>query len=193
MKNAPHILFIAAIAAAFILLTALAFAEDQPAKPAEAKKPAYVGSKACKACHMGEKKGKMWEIWMESKHAHSMASLDSTKGETTNPKCLKCHTTGYEEGGYGAAGMEAFAIAEGLGSVGCESCHGPGSEYKPNAIMKDRAASIAAGLWIPDEKTCTKCHNAESPTFKGFNYAEYVAKIAHPLPKAADTTGAGGK
>ena len=155
-------------------------------KPAEAKKPTYVGSKACKVCHMGEKKGRMWEIWQESKHAKSLAALDSAKGENKDPKCLKCHTTGN-----GAAGMEALASAEGLGAVGCEACHGPGSAYKSLAVMKDRPAAVAAGLVIPKEVTCTGCHNAESPTFKGFKFDEYCARIAHHIPKAADTTGAG--
>jgi hypothetical protein len=189
-KQSFRVLFAVMLAVVIVLGTALALAEDQPAKPAEAKKPTYVGSKGCKACHMGEKKGKMWEIWSESKHAKSMAALDSAKGETKNPLCLKCHTTGYGAGGCGAEGMEALAVAEGLASVGCEACHGPGSEYKPMQVMKDKQAAIAAGLWIPNEQVCVKCHNAESPTFKGFKYDEYVAKIAHHLPpKAADTTG----
>jgi hypothetical protein len=38
---------------------------------------------------------------------------------------------------------------------------------------------------VPDEKLCKTCHNAESPHFKGFNYAEYSKKIAHPNPAAA--------
>ncbi|MFZ5433364.1 MAG: multiheme c-type cytochrome [Calditrichota bacterium] len=163
----------------------LAIAEDAPAAEA-AKTPAFVGSKSCKACHMGEKKGKMWEIWMESTHAKSMASLNAEKGETKDPKCLKCHTTGYGEAtGYGYEGMdEAAASPEGLGAVGCESCHGPGSEYKAMKVMKDRDAAVAAGMWIPTEATCKKCHNEESPTFKGFNYEEMLAKIAHKLPAA---------
>ncbi len=38
------------------------------------------------------------------------------------------------------------------------------------------------GLIIPDEKVCKQCHNEESPTFKEFNFKEYVAKIAHDDP-----------
>lgn len=190
-KQGLRILFAVLMTAVVVLGTAFALAEDQPAKPAEAKKHSYVGSKACKVCHMGEKKGKMWEIWMESKHAKSMAALDSAKGETKNPMCLKCHTTGCGVGGYGAEGMEALAVAEGLGSVGCEACHGPGSDYKAMTVMKDKNAAIAAGLIVPGEKVCVTCHNVESPTFKGFKFDEYVAKIAHHIPKPADTTGAG--
>jgi hypothetical protein len=188
--NRMSLRWVAALAAMMVLGTALALAEEPPAAAPAVKKPTYVGSKACKACHMGEKKGRMWEIWQESKHAKSFAALDSAKGQTQDPKCLKCHTTGYGAGGYGTAGMEALSVPEGLCSVGCEACHGPGSEYKSSVVMKDRAAAIKAGLMIPDEKVCVTCHNAESPTFKGFKYDEYVAKVAHKLPpKAPDTTG----
>jgi len=169
------------------LFTALVFAEDAPEAAPAAKAPAYVGSKACKTCHMGEKKGNMWEIWLGSAHSKAMASLNAEKGEDKDPKCLKCHTTGYGAGGYGAEGMdEALAAPETLGAVGCESCHGPGSEYKAMKVMKDRDAAVAAGMWLPDEATCTKCHNEESPTFKGFNFEEMMAKIAHKLPEATE-------
>jgi hypothetical protein len=190
-NKALHVLVMVMLACAIVLATALALAQDQPAKPAEAKKVAYVGSKACKICHATEKKGKMWEIWLDSKHAKALAALDSAKGENKDPKCLKCHTTGCGEGGYGAEGMEALAVPEGLGAVGCEACHGPGSAYKTSLVMKDRQAAIAAGLVIPTEATCKRCHNEQSPTFKGFNFDSSWAKIAHHIPKAADTTGAG--
>jgi hypothetical protein len=52
-------------------------------------------------------------------------------------------------------------------------------------IMKDRAKAVAAGLVIPDEGTCLTCHNDKSPTFKGFDFASAMAKIAHPNPKTA--------
>lgn len=40
----------------------------------------------------------------------------------------------------------------------CEGCHGPGSEYKPKAIMKDPEKARAAGLVVPDKTFCGKCH-----------------------------------
>jgi hypothetical protein len=40
----------------------------------------------------------------------------------------------------------------------CESCHGPGSEYKAMAIMKDPAKARAAGLVIPERSFCSTCH-----------------------------------
>ncbi len=163
---------------ALLAMTLVAAAEDAAPATGEAKTPAYVGSKACKTCHQGEKNGKVFETWMNSKHASALARLDSAKGETKDPKCLKCHTTGYGVGGFGAEGMEALDLA----GVGCESCHGPGSEYKSMKVMKDHDASVKAGLWTPDEKTCVTCHNAESPTFKGFDFKEAYAKIAHKIP-----------
>jgi len=68
--------------------------------------------------------------------------------------------------------------------VQCEACHGPGSDYKAISVMKDKAAAVAAGLIIPDEAMCKKCHNAESPTFTAFDYKTMYAKIAHPRPAA---------
>ena len=176
---------VATIIAVIALGAVVALAQDKTAAPAEVKEPTYVGSKTCKMCHTGEAKGRMWEIWSDSKHSKSFAALDSAKGDTKNPKCLKCHTTGYEAGGYGAAGMET----KDLGSVGCEVCHGPGSDYKAISVMKDKKAAIAAGLIIPDETLCVKCHNADSPNFdktKPFNFDDMKAKIAHkrPVPKA---------
>ena len=80
--------------------------------------------------------------------------------------------------------QEPGSKASMMDELSCETCHGPGSKYKSNTIMKDREKSIAAGLIIPDEKLCKTCHNEESPTFKGFNFEEYSKKIAHPNPAA---------
>ena len=66
----------------------------------------------------------------------------------------------------------------------CEACHGPGGDYKAMNVMKDKALAVAAGMIVPDEKTCLKCHNAESPTFKSFDFKTAYAKIAHPRPAA---------
>jgi hypothetical protein len=40
----------------------------------------------------------------------------------------------------------------------CESCHGPGSEYKKMSIMKNREQAIAAGLVLPEAAFCKNCH-----------------------------------
>jgi len=134
----------------------------------------YVGSGKCKMCHKGDKKGNVWEKWEASAHSKAFETLKK-KGEEKNPKCLECHTTAFDKGGYKIGDAEA-ANFEG---VGCESCHGAGSDYKKMSVMKDHAQSVAAGLAVPNEATCTKCHNKNSPTFKGFDFAEYSKKISH--------------
>lgn len=179
MKNKTlRVLLLVTAAVALLICAALAMAEDKPAAETP-KKPTYVGSDKCKICHKGEKHAMVFEKWMETKHAKALASLDATKAQDKDPKCLKCHTTGYGKGGYGEKGMEALDLA----AVGCEACHGPGSEYKAMTVMKDKAKAVAAGLIIPDEAVCKSCHNAESPTMKGeFKFADSFAKIKHAVP-----------
>lgn len=141
---------------------------------ANAQTAKYVGAAKCKMCHNKAEKGGQFSEWQAGPHANAMKLLKGD--EAKNPKCLKCHST--------AASVDAslhagITPAEG---VSCESCHGPGSLYKTATIMKDEKASLAKGMFHPEEKVCKKCHNPESPTFKGFNYKEAVAKISHDDP-----------
>ncbi|MFQ6033286.1 MAG: cytochrome c family protein [Candidatus Bipolaricaulia bacterium] len=111
--------------------------------------------------------------------------VDYHAGEKKAYNCGKCHTTGYGEPG----GFESMEKTPGLANVQCEACHGAGSGYRSPKIMSVKAykadreaahkAVLEAGLIIPDEKTCTKCHNEESPFYKPFNFAEYKEKIKH--------------
>jgi len=134
----------------------------------------YVGVAKCKMCHNKAATGAQYKIWSQSKHAHAMEALKGD--EKKDPKCLKCHSTA------GAADPDLIATITVNEGVSCESCHGPGSGYKSNTIMKDKKKAVAKGLIIPNEKVCLRCHNDESPNFKGFNYKEYFKKIAHPIP-----------
>jgi hypothetical protein len=138
----------------------------------------YVGSKKCKMCHKGDKKGNVWEKWEAGPHAKAFETLKKD-GSDKKAECVECHVTGYNAGGYKAGDANA-ANFEG---VGCEMCHGPGSAYKKMSVMKDRQQSIDNGMVVPNEETCKKCHNKKSPQFKGFNYAEYLKKIDHRFSK----------
>lgn len=152
---------------------------------------AYVGADKCKMCHNSEAKGAQYTKWTQARHSKAYATLASEEAKKiaaekgiADPQkageCLKCHVTGH---GMPAEKLtDKYKVEDG---VGCESCHGPGSDYWKMSVMKDQAQSMAAGLVLPDEKTCIKCHNSESPTFKGFNFEEALAKIAHPNPQAA--------
>lgn len=134
----------------------------------------YVGATKCKMCHNKPEKGDQFAKWAASPHAKAMSVLKGD--EAKNPKCIKCHSTAASVD----AGMLAgIPVEEG---VSCESCHGPGSIYKSATIMKNMELAMSKGLVMPTEKVCKKCHNEESPNYKGFNFAEYSKKIAHNDP-----------
>ncbi|MHB8078158.1 MAG: multiheme c-type cytochrome [Candidatus Krumholzibacteriia bacterium] len=155
-----------------------------------AQAPAHkiVGSeKGCKMCHNSPAKGAQFKVWSESNHAKAFAvlatpaALEAGKklGVTEpqkDPKCLECHTT---KAFLKVEADAGYVEAEG---VGCEACHGAGSDYKAMAVMKDKAKAMAAGLAMPDAKTCVKCHNEKSPTFKAFDFTAAWKVIAHPYP-----------
>jgi len=117
----------------------------------------YIGAAKCKMCHKTE-----YASWETLAHAKA---FDRLKGdEASKPECLKCHATG------GKADLPG---------VQCEACHGPGSDYKAMNVMKDQAAAIAAGLILPDEKTCLGCHTGAPHDQKPFNFAEAKTKGVH--------------
>jgi hypothetical protein len=148
----------------------------------------YIGAAKCKMCHNSEKSGFQYKIWAESLHAKALVSLSNEKSmeyakangiadPTKDQKCLKCHSS------YHSVAKDAIETMLPTEGVSCESCHGPGSAYKTNTIMKDQALSIKNGLIVPSKATCEKCHNKENPFYKPFNYEEALKKIAHPTPK----------
>jgi hypothetical protein len=156
---------------------------------AQEKSFKYVGVKKCKTCHKKAKDGEQYKIWSEGPHAKAMKTLSSEKAlkfakengiadPAKEPKCLKCHSTA------GATDIKlhekTLTIEEG---VSCESCHGPGSEYKKKKTMKNHELSLKNGLIIPNEKTCITCHTEEGNAFfKPFDFEKRVKKIAHPIP-----------
>ena len=151
----------------------------------------YIGASKCKTCHKKELIGDQYGKWEKSGHAKAFKTLQGDeaiaiakeKGISGPPseaaECLKCHATAAT---LGAGDVEKKPLSNSDG-VQCETCHGPGSAYKKKKVMADHEKSLAAGLIVPDEKTCTQCHNEESPTFKGFDYAEASKKIDHMIPK----------
>jgi hypothetical protein len=158
-----------------------------------AEEAQFLGAAGCKMCHSKDKSGNQFDKWAAGPHAGAYATLASDESKAIaaemglgDPQqedaCLKCHVTahGVDEARLGTK----YTIEDG---VGCESCHGAGSEYKSNKTMKAITAGeidgATVGLLEPNEANCVQCHNEESPTFKGFDYAEYAAKIAHPIPE----------
>ncbi|MGB9697150.1 MAG: multiheme c-type cytochrome [Ignavibacteria bacterium] len=152
----------------------------------------YVGVNKCITCHKTEAQGKQYDIWKNSKHSQAWKTLQTPeadkvakdKGFSTSavetPECVKCHVLGKDIDP--SELTEDFKKEDG---VQCESCHGPGSEYKALSIMKDRQKAIENGLNVPSdiETFCKTCHNPESPSYKEFKFAEMWEKIKHEKPK----------
>lgn len=152
----------------------------------------FTGVKKCGMCHKKPEAGEQLRIWSESSHATAYATLANEQSLAIakekgigNPQeadeCLKCHVTGH-----GAGELAAKILPE--NGVGCESCHGAGSGYFKKATMTGLFAgeieAASVGMTVIDEKTCTACHNEESPTFKGFEYEERLKEILHTVPTA---------
>ena len=181
--------------AALVVIGVAVGPADQAVQAQEDAKPEYLSQRGCKKCHF--KQAKSWKKTVHAKAMESLkpgvhaeakkaANLDPEKDYTTDPKCLKCHVTGYgEPGGYPEYKAEwsdaEKKLAKNNAGVGCESCHGPGSEYSP--YKKDNEAYKTAdvqklGLWTPMKaENCTSCHNKESPTYREFKFEDRVKDV----------------
>src|SRR5262245_1056961 len=85
--------------------------------------PTYVGSEACKDCHKHA-----YKVWKDSGHAHAYQTLVDAKRPSLRQydgECIVCHVTGFTYKG----GFTDEQKTPHLKDVGCESCHGPGSEH----------------------------------------------------------------
>jgi hypothetical protein len=153
----------------------------------------YTGVRDCSRCHKKDLIGDQTAVWKKTKHADAFKTLKSEEAVKVakelglagppheSDECLRCHATAH---GIPPEEVEKRPLSLKDG-VQCESCHGPGSEYKGNEVMSDHDQSVAAGMWEPgkDEKICTACHNEESPSYEEFDYEKRKEEIAHPIPE----------
>jgi len=160
--------------------------KDDPGRKTPVKPgPKFMGSLACGKCHTGPMMGYQYSRWRMSAHARAYAVLGTQQAEevarrlgaTENPQknqaCLKCHSTaGNPEPG---TALESYTPVEG---VGCEACHGPGSEYSPQAIMMDKRGAMASGLKPVTPETCMPCHAKAHE--KSFDAPKAIKAIEHP-------------
>jgi len=172
-------LLVFCVLAAFTAFVALAaIAQTAQTKDGAKTTHQFVGAAKCKLCHKAE-----YDSWLTTSHAKAFDALSAE--EKKKPECVKCHITGATEKG------------EMLEGVQCEACHGAGSEYKSPKIMskKDWASdpakylkmAIDAGLVVPTEAVCKRCHTPEgNPNFKPFDYAKMKSKV-HVMSQKAET------
>lgn len=181
-----------------LLVASGGYADEVPGSDRyAADEHAYVGAAKCRTCHKKALIGNQYGYWLErDPHRNAWETLESPESialakaqgiegpPTQAGECLHCHQTGF---GLSPARF-AYRLAPEDG-VQCESCHGPGRDYRKKKIMSDPERSASEGLWPAgdDPAICTACHNPESPTFRGFDFEEAKAQIAHPIP--ADVKG----
>jgi hypothetical protein len=122
----------------------------------------YVGAQMCQGCHLPA-----YQKWQASKHAAAWATLvDAEKDPkrygwpvTAYPDCVGCHVVGYGQ----KSGFVDASKTPGLGSVGCEACHGPAGLHVQNPVM-NKLGKVADGLAA---KRCIQCHDSDqSPDFE---------------------------
>lgn len=174
----------------------LALAQDKPAPPP----PKYVGANKCKTCHMSKASGNAHGHWTESKHAQAFATLATpaaleigkAKGiakPQEDAACLRCHVTGH-----GQAAERFDKTFDPKQGISCETCHGPGGAHasaRLKAALGKKGAADGAPEKLPEGEiigrpspdTCLTCHNAESPSYKGFCFRERVVQILHHDPR----------
>lgn len=117
----------------------------------------YIGTDNCKVCHM-----KQYRSWAQTKMAKTFTeSLNAEQRQ--DPECIVCHVTGYKKLG----GFFNQKDTPHMVGVQCEGCHGPGSMYYTDEVMRNKKASLYLGLLEQTEKVCIVCHNEKSPTFPG--------------------------
>ena len=123
------------------------------------KGPHYASSGSCVNCHSDE-----FARWTLTSHAQAWRSLVK-RGETENPECIACHTTGYgEPGGFGELSTTNIRKYKG---VQCEGCHGPMGGHPNDGNVASKPIT---------ETSCTGCHDeANSPDFE---YAKYMAQAS---------------
>ncbi|MBN1360167.1 MAG: hypothetical protein JW993_06225 [Sedimentisphaerales bacterium] len=120
----------------------------------------YAGSKSCQPCHLYE-----YTLWGSKAHASAFATLVEV-GSDRDPECVICHVVGMDR----ESGFISAQRTPGLKDVGCEVCHGPGSQHN---------ASQGLALTVEPKVACLDCHTPEKSSGYAGHEEEYLEKITH--------------
>lgn len=159
------------------------------ARPAPIKgQPTYVGNAGCLgSCHVHEDTIAQWK---GTRHSHAWQTLVEVSKQLSYD-CVGCHATGFHAPGganlrtLALSDQQAQAQAQGpskkaaapvvdLRDVGCEICHGPGSEHVK------RPVKTPPPVPRPGEERCLDCHTKDhSDTFEFTAYLRDVLGEDH--------------
>ena len=93
-------------------------------------------------------------------------SRSAAEQQILAPECVICHVVGMEyEGGYISEEKTGH-----LKDVGCENCHGPGSEH---------VKTLGKAKTTDPKSTCEDCHTPEHSSDYAGNEQEYHEKNCH--------------
>ena len=133
----------------------------------------YLGSESCLTCHPTAA-GR----WHESGHARAWAALVELQADA-DPNCIVCHAVGF---GTPSGYRRAFAGSK-LTGVGCESCHGPGSQH---VAQRQAGGEVTAHFRPLGAGDCVQCHHGEFS--RPFDYEKFWPLVGHgkePTARAA--------
>jgi hypothetical protein len=121
----------------------------------------YTGSESCKqGCHDYE-----YDKWSQKAHARAYATL-KRYGSHIDPECISCHVIGMEY----ESGFVSEQKTGHLKNVGCENCHGPGSEH-----IRSGGNTALTG----PKSGCIDCHTPEHSGGYAGNEGAFLEKIVH--------------
>ncbi|MDP6923255.1 MAG: multiheme c-type cytochrome [Candidatus Scalindua sp.] len=119
----------------------------------------FIANNDCAACH-----NKIFKHWEGTGHASAYETLVKAEHEY-DPECVECHVIGLNY----FTGFETMESTPELKGVGCESCHGAGSDHKETQSSDYGRVSV---------EICEICHNDEHSS--NFEFNDYWQKIKHP-------------
>jgi hypothetical protein len=135
----------------------------------------YVGTATCSSCHPSATK-----VWSGTGHAQAFSTLVQAEADA-DPNCIGCHTVGF---GTPSGYRREFKAAK-LVDVGCESCHGPGSQH---LAERSAGSDVLFHFRKLGRGDCQKCHHGEFS--RPFDYDQFWPLVQHGKePRGAPTSG----
>lgn len=152
---------------------------DRDPLPVDDGDPFYVGQNECRDCH-----AQAYDFWEGTAHATAVETLER-RDKQFDQNCIGCHVDGWEEPGGSVLGNIEYEAKLGdrtfdkdLHEVGCESCHGPGSNHLLDPL--DDQGEPQHIIRRPGEQECTQCHVPDhSPTFDFDIYVDQITGEGH--------------